>query len=92
MVSSTPPTVLEALACGRPVVASRVGGIPEVMDETCGALIPAGDAKALAEAISRTLGSSWDPQALARRVAGLSWEANASALGGILAEAARESS
>lgn len=44
--------VLEASACGRPVIASRVGGVPEVLhhDKT-GLLIPPGDINALTEAI-----------------------------------------
>jgi len=43
---------LEAGACGRPVIASRVGGVPEVLrhDET-GLLVPPGDVDALTEAI-----------------------------------------
>ncbi|MGC4123157.1 MAG: glycogen synthase [Myxococcales bacterium] len=47
---------LEAMACERPVVASRVGGIPEVVvpDKT-GYLVPPGDAKALAENLNKVL-------------------------------------
>lgn len=46
-----PSGVLEALACGTPVVASRVGGIPEQLTEETGVLVEPGDAAALALAI-----------------------------------------
>jgi N-acetyl-alpha-D-glucosaminyl L-malate synthase BshA len=47
---------LEALACGVPVVASAVGGLPEVVaDGDVGFLRPVGDVGAMAEAVSRLL-------------------------------------
>jgi len=46
-----PYTVLEALAAGRPVVASQVGGIPEIMTPDTGYLTAPGDAERIAQAI-----------------------------------------
>ena len=49
----TPASVLEALAAGRPVVATRVGGLPALLEEPAGALVAPGDSVALADAIQR---------------------------------------
>jgi glycosyltransferase involved in cell wall biosynthesis len=47
-----PNVVLEGMAAGKPVVATRVGGVPEaVVDGETGLLVPAGDPRALASAI-----------------------------------------
>jgi glycosyltransferase involved in cell wall biosynthesis len=52
-----PTVVLEAMALGRAVVASRVGGVPEMVDDgVTGTTYPPGDARALAEAIATILG------------------------------------
>jgi glycosyltransferase involved in cell wall biosynthesis len=51
-----PHTVVEALAVGTPVVATAVGGVPEVVrDGENGLLVPAGDVDALAAAIRRVV-------------------------------------
>lgn len=56
--------VVEAMAAGRPVVATRVGGVPEVVaDGETGILVPPEDPAALAAAIRRVLG---DPALAAR--------------------------
>jgi glycosyltransferase involved in cell wall biosynthesis len=46
---------MEAMAMEKPVVASRTGGLPEVVTENTGILVPPGDAQALAEALDRLL-------------------------------------
>ena len=57
-------SILEAMAMGKPVVATRAGGNPEVVaDGVTGFLVPARDGLALAKAIKRLLD---DPAAAAR--------------------------
>jgi glycosyltransferase involved in cell wall biosynthesis len=50
-----PVALLEALASGLPVVASAVGGVPEVVSTGNGVLVPPGDAALLAQSISDVL-------------------------------------
>jgi glycosyltransferase involved in cell wall biosynthesis len=51
-----PTAILEAMAAGLPVVATRAGGIPEIVDDgATGLLVPPGDAAALARAVSALL-------------------------------------
>jgi glycosyltransferase involved in cell wall biosynthesis len=49
-------TILEAMAAGVPVVATRVGGTPEILDSTCGMLVPPRERQALAGAIVELAG------------------------------------
>jgi teichuronic acid biosynthesis glycosyltransferase TuaC len=72
----TPNVIVEAMACGLPVVASRVGGIPAlVQDGENGCLTPSGDAPALADALATALARQWDSAAIAATVAERTWTA-----------------
>jgi glycosyltransferase involved in cell wall biosynthesis len=63
----TPVALIEALAAGRPVVATRVGGTPDLLgDGRRGLLVPPADPEALAEAILLGLRRPEEAAALAR--------------------------
>jgi glycosyltransferase involved in cell wall biosynthesis len=80
-----PNVVVEALACGVPVVTTSVGGIPEVVQEHCGLLVPPRDVPALAAALAEALKRTWDAQALRESVAPLTWATNATQVAEIVA-------
>jgi len=49
-------TIVEAMACGKPVVATAIGGIPELIEnESTGYLVPPGDSTAMAQRIQQLL-------------------------------------
>jgi glycosyltransferase involved in cell wall biosynthesis len=64
----SPNVLLEAMAFGVPVAATRVGGIPEIVaHEDTALLVPARDSAAMAAAIDRLLSDPGTASALARR-------------------------
>jgi teichuronic acid biosynthesis glycosyltransferase TuaC len=69
-----PLVVAEALACGTPVVASRVGGIPEILvSPLAGTLIPPGDVDSLTHALFEWAAADIDPEAVAASSGALPW-------------------
>lgn len=93
-VDGLPNTLLEALASGRAVVATRVAGIPDVVtDDVNGLLVPEKDGAALAAALRRLIREPETRERLAREarrtaVERLSWNATARAFEECYAQAA----
>lgn len=52
----TPNGIVEAMSQGIPVIATAVGGIPDMLGRDAGLLVPVGDARALADAMLRLAG------------------------------------
>ncbi len=73
LADNFPLSVLESLACGTPVLGFRTGGLPEVIDDGCGALVEQGDVGGLAALLHRFLlgeiGRDWRHAARDRAVA-----------------------
>jgi glycosyltransferase involved in cell wall biosynthesis len=53
-------SILEAYACGTPVIGADIGGIPEMIDPGTGWLFPSGDAQQLASRLAQAAATS-DP-------------------------------
>ena len=84
----SPLAVLEALACGTPVVATRVGGIPEqVTPGDNGFLVEPGDAEGLADALARTLEREWNGAELRESSRGFWWSSLAPQLSAVYDDA-----
>ena len=66
IIETAPMVLLEAMAAGVPVIASRTGGIPEITGENTALLVQPGDASGFAAAAARLLD---DPGLTAARIA-----------------------
>jgi glycosyltransferase involved in cell wall biosynthesis len=64
-----PNVLVEAIACGRPVVASDVGGAGEIVTAGNGLLVPSRDPEALAAALADAIARDWDHAGMARAMA-----------------------
>lgn len=87
----TPNVILEAFACGRRVVATNVGGIPDLIEsELLGEMVPVRNPAALANALVRAAEQDYDPAAIATAGARGDWSASAARLYAVLLAAVDE--
>lgn len=81
-----PNVILESLACGRPVLASEVGGIPEVINNSeLGVLVSVVEANSISEAIRIMLETNWSEDRIRSYAERFSWEKNKARLLEVLA-------
>lgn len=70
-----PVVVHEALACGLPIVSTRVGAVPDLLSgPEFGRLTPVGDVPALTREIEAALSQTWDRDVVARHGARFTWD------------------
>lgn len=69
-----PNVLLEALACGTPLVATNVGGVPEVITSSEIGILVEENASALADALNAALQKSWDRKAIAHHGHQRTWD------------------
>lgn len=83
-----PTTVVEALLSGRPVVATDVGGVAELVSSKVGVLVPPDDSPALTNALDSVLQSvaagNWSPQELRHYALPVSWEGSTPRLAAVV--------
>lgn len=70
-----PNVVHEAMACGTPVIATRVGAVPEMLPSAdYGLIVPVKDQPALSAALRAAIGRDWDRERIAQRGRERTWD------------------
>jgi glycosyltransferase involved in cell wall biosynthesis len=71
-----PNVLLESFACGTPVIATRVGGIPEVVNDDVGILVDKKNSEQLANAMFSALNKDWCSEKILSHAAHFDWHKN----------------
>ena len=75
-----PNIILESISCGTPVVATTVGGIPEVVNSKTGVLVAPKNVEALTLGIEEALDKMWSSKEICLQATKFDWDLNALAL------------
>lgn len=71
-----PNVLLESFASGTPVISTRIGGIPEVVNDDVGLLVDAKNELQLAEAMEQALNMTWSTEAIILHASQFDWQKN----------------
>ncbi len=75
-----PNVLVEAISCGVPVLATNVGGIPEIVNEINGVLVSAGDIVSLRNALIDMHNIKWDSKKITESIYVPTWQESAQSL------------
>ena len=81
-----PNALTESLACGTPVVATRVGGVPEIVTSPGLGILVEGQVDSVAAGLKKALETDWDRGAISSKTRERSWDVVASEVEAVLAE------
>jgi len=84
-----PNVVTESLTCGTPVVATRVGGIPEILQSSEFGVLVEQSVDAIAAGLEEALSRSWDRETISQQTLARTWETVAAEVEDVLQEAVR---
>lgn len=71
-----PNVLLESFASGTPVISTRVGGIPEVVNNNVGLLVDVKNELMLAAAMEKALSMKWSTEAILKHAEQFNWDSN----------------
>jgi glycosyltransferase involved in cell wall biosynthesis len=80
-----PNVITESLACGTPVVATRVGGIPEILHKPELGVLVEQTVDSIASGLEKALSKSWDREAISKLTRERTWEVVAAEVETVLA-------
>lgn len=84
-----PNVVTESLACGTPVVATRVGGVPEILHSPDLGILVAQTVESVVDGLEKALSKNWDREAISNQTRARTWGTVASELEDIFSEQLR---
>jgi len=85
-----PNVVTESLACGTPVVATSVGGVPEILHTPELGILVDGTSESVAQGIHQALGKDWNRREIADRTALRTWDTVGAEVDAILQESSQK--